>query len=332
MLRRFTVLLMCCAGCSLDEGGLPGSSDPEAGAPDVFVADVATNDVTTNDVGTDVIEEPGPPLACTTDSGACTATVPAGWSLTAFAPNRATACPGNFTSADVVAAPALQAGACTCSCAIGSQPSCEVGTLQTAWANNVSCGFPWQTPVIATAGQCMDYGMGTFQLGTHNSYTKLELKAGTCTTATVSDPNKVASTPMRTCVPPTACAEDVCNGTVPVGMRACIAGAGNVNCPAGPFSDKVAVIGTNTTLGCGPCSTCNVTQSACGNATVKFWSDAICAVPTGTIAADGMCHPTGSATVSHFTYVNPVQNVKCVAGTSAPTADLANTRTVCCRL
>jgi hypothetical protein len=332
MVRRLAVLLVCCAGCSLDEGGSPLASNPEAGAPDVFVDDVTTNDVTSNDVGTDVVEEPGPPLACTTDSGACSGTVPVGWALTAFAPNRATACPGNFTSADVVAAPSLQAGACTCSCAIQSQPSCEIGIVKTAWSNDSACGNPWTSHTIATAGQCMDYGMGSFQLGTHNSYTKLDLTAGKCTTAVVSDPNKVGATPMRTCTPPTACAEDVCNGTVPAGMRACITGAGNVTCPAGPFSDKVAVIGTNTTLGCAACSPCNVTQSACGNATVKYWSDANCTVAKGTIAADGVCNGTGSVTVSHFTYVNPVQNVQCVAGTSAPTADLASPRTVCCRL
>jgi hypothetical protein len=136
---------------------------------------------------------------------------------------------------------------------------------------------------------------------------------------------------MRTCVPPTACAEDVCNGTVPAGMRACIATTGDVACPAGPFSDKAAVIGANTTLSCAACSACNVTQSACGNATVKYWADANCTQAKGTIAADGKCNTTGSPSVSHFTYENPVQNVQCVAGTSSPTADLATKQTVCCR-
>ena len=48
--------------------------------------------------------------------------------------------------------------------------------------------------------------------------------------------------------------------------------------------------------------------------------------------AGRVCNVTGGAYgVNHFTYENPVQNVKCNAGTSAPTGDLATKRTVCCR-
>jgi len=339
MVRRLAFLIVCCAGCSLDEGSLGQTPGPDAATPDVIAADVTSNDVTTNDVvapdvATDAIEEPGPPLACSTDASACSGAVPAGWTLTAFAPNRTTACPGNFTATDVVAAPTLQAGACTCSCNIATQPSCALGAVTGTWSGDANCGNAWKTWTFTAVGQCMDYGMGAnFALGSHNSYTKLGLTPGTCNSpAAVADGSKVGSTPMRTCVPSVACAEDVCNGAVPAGMRACIATAGDVACPAGPFSDKAAVIGATTTLSCAGCSTCNVTQSACGAATVKFWADANCTQAKGSVAADGNCNATGSVSTTHFTYENPVQNVQCNAGTSAPTADLGTKRTVCCRL
>lgn len=331
MLRRLGILLVCCAGCSLDEGGVAQAIPDGGGSPDAVTADVTANDVAVSDVGPDVIEEPGPPLPCTSDAGICTGAITQGWTLTLFSPNRATACPGNSTSADVVAAPTPQAGACTCSCNIATQPSCALGTVTAKYSTDGNCGNAWKTFTITTAGQCMDYAMGDFNLASHNSYTKLALTPGTCTTAAVPDTGKVGSTPMRTCAPPAACAEDVCNGTVPAGMRACITAPGDVKCPAGPFSDKATVIGASTTLACDACSACGVTQSACGTATVKYWGDANCTAARGTITADGNCNTTGGVNVSHFTYENPVQNVQCVAGTSTAKPDLDTKRTVCCR-
>jgi hypothetical protein len=74
-----------------------------------------------------------------------------------------------------------------------------------------------------------------------------------------------------------------------------------------------------------------VTQSACGNATVKYWDDATCTVAAGSLAANGVCNATANQHANHITYENPVTNVACVGGTSAPTPDLATKRTVCCR-
>ena len=316
---------MCCAACSLDEGGLAANVEGgagEAAAPDVAAADVRL----------DTLDEPAPPLPCTSDSGACTAALSAGWTPTAFEANRTATCPANFTSADVVAAPLAQKGACRCSCTIATPPSCAVGTLTAKYANNNQCGISAPVYTLATEGQCTDCGFGTFTVDVYNSFIKIGLTPGTCTTAAVADKTKIDVTAMRTCAPPTGCSEDVCNGVVPAGMRACIAGAGDVACPAGPFSDKVAVIGDDTTLACGACSACSVTQSPCGNATVKYWGDANCTVAKGSAVADGNCNTTGSPSqVNHLTYENPVTNVACNAGGSAAAVDVSAKRTVCCR-
>ena len=324
---RLLLIFVLCAGCALDEAGV-AATDGGPGASDVVTADVVVPDV-----GTDVVEEPGPPAPCTTDSGVCSGAVPQGWTLTAFAPNQTTTCPANFTSSDVVSSPAVQSDACTCGCNITTQPSCALGNVTLKYALNNQCGNTYGTFDITTEGACTDFNNGTFTLTNYHSYTDLGLTQGVCSSpAPTADTNKLTATPMRTCAPPAACAEDVCNGTVPAGLRACIVGAGDVTCPPGPFTDKVAVIGAKATLSCDTCTTCSITESPCGAGTVKFWGDSSCTTAKGSITADGNCNPTGGASgVNHFTYVNPVQNVQCNAGTSAATAALDTPQTVCCR-
>lgn len=325
--------VLAVTGCSLEESGI-GTGPTSDGGPDVTfdVSGDVTVDVGTPDVVTvDVIEEPGPPLPCSTDASVCTGAIPSGWTLTMFAPNRNTACPSNATPADVVANPGVAAGGCTCSCNITTQPSCAIGTVNGGWGtnncNNTNGWGPW---TFATAGQCVSLGYNG-NLADKNMFSKLGVTAGACNGAATTDPTKLTSTPMRTCVPAPACAEDVCSGTVPAGFRSCIAADGDLACPAGPFSVKAAVTGANATLACGACTACNVTQSGCGAATIKYWDDGNCTTQTGSIAADGQCNSTGNVHTNHITYEAAVQNVKCNQGTSASTVDLASKRTICCR-
>ncbi|HEY1960610.1 MAG TPA: hypothetical protein VGH28_33595 [Polyangiaceae bacterium] len=327
MLPRVCGLLLLCAACSLDESGI---ATTDGGViPDVMIQDV----VVAPDVAQDVVDEPGPPLPCTTDASVCSAAVPGGWSLTAFAPNQTTACPANFTQADVVASPVAAAGACTCDCSVVNQPSCALGNVTMHYASNNQCGTLYMTFDITTEGACTDYNDGTFSLSAYHEYTDLALTPGTCSSNAKPDTTKLSATPVRTCAPPPACAEDLCDGSAPSGMRSCIVGPGDVACPAGPFTDKVAVIGAGASLTCGACAGCSVTASPCGAGTVKFWGDSSCTMAKGSVPADGNCDATGGGTgVNHFTYVNPVQNVQCNAGTSAATASLSSPpQTVCCR-
>lgn len=309
-------------------------------------SDSGTNDVTTNveasvdassdgtvtiDTGVDAIEEPGPPLPCSTDASVCQGAIPTGWTLTMFSPNRNTACPSNSTTADIVENPIANAGACPCSCVIGTQPSCVLGSMTGKYGGDANCNStnwgPWS---FTTAGQCVDLGVSVTLLD-YNQFSKLPLTKGTCTTSPQPDTSKLSSTPMRACVPSAACAEDVCSGQVPAGLRSCISSPGNVSCPAGPFTDKAAVVGTGATLACDACTACNVAASCNGTATVKYWDDINCTVAKGSITADGMCNATANQHTNHITYENPVQGVACNAGTSAAKADLTAKRTVCCR-
>ena len=318
------IVLALCAGCSLEERG-QALTEADSGVPDVVSVDGATTDVTV-----DVVEEPGPPLPCTSDASVCSGAVPNGWTLTMFSANRATPCPVNSTAEDVVASPGSTAGACTCSCNITTQPSCAIGQVTGKWANDNQCGNSWGQWTIATAGQCTAFP-NPVTVGNYNQFSKLPLTAGACSGTPTPDTSKLTSTPMRTCAPSTACAEDVCNGQVPSGMRSCITAPGDVTCPLSPVIDKVAVVGPNATLECGTCTTCNVAGTCAGTATLKYWDDANCTVARGSITANGACNPTTNQHVSHFTYENPVQGLACNAGTSTPKVDLATKRTICCR-
>lgn len=315
------------SGCSLEERG-QAPADGGVGPDDVVTFDGPVTGDATIDVTNDVTEEPGPPLPCTSDASVCSGAVPGGWTLTMFSANRNTACPVNSTGADVVANPGVTAGACTCSCK-ASGTTCSTGSVTGKWANDNGCGNGWGTWAVNTVGQCTAFP-NAVTVGTYNQFTKLPFTAGTCSGTATADPNKLTSTPMRTCAPSTACAEDVCNGAVPAGMRSCIVSPGDVTCPAGPFSDKAAVVGPSATLACDPCSQCNVTGT-CGTATLKYWDDGNCTVARGSLVADGVCNPTASQHVSHFTYEGTPQNVVCNAGTSAPKPALTTKQTICCR-
>ena len=59
--------------------------------------------------------------ACTTTSNTCATSLAAGWSPVALAANRNAACPGGYTTLDVVANPSANAGACTCGCHVHGQ-------------------------------------------------------------------------------------------------------------------------------------------------------------------------------------------------------------------
>lgn len=309
------------AGCSLEQGG-----QAPAGPGDASTLDAGADVVV--DTGIDVIEEPGPPLPCTTDASVCTGAIPVGWTLTMFSANRGTPCPVNATTGDVVATPVATTGACSCSCNVTTQPSCVLGTVTGVWGNT-GCGNAWGPWTFTTPGQCVDLGVNV-NLGNNNNFSKLALTPGVCSGASAADPGKVTSTPMRTCTPAAGCAEDVCSGQVPSGLRSCIASNGDVACPAGPFSQKAAVVGSGPSLLCGSCSACS-TQATCGAATIKYWDDANCTQATGSIAADGKCNPTSNVHANHITYESQVQNVQCVAGSSTPSVDLAGKTTICCR-
>jgi hypothetical protein len=195
---------------------------------------------------------------------------------------------------------------------------------------DAQCNYPYGPFTIANDGDCVSLG-GTYTLVAYHKWPKLPLTPGTCTTGPAAPaPMKSSGKQARSCAAPPAGAEDVCTGNVQMGFHPCIQHAGDVACPAGPFSHKL-VAGGDVDVQCGACSPCSV-SATCGNATLEYHGNYTCTQLKGSIAADGNCNQTNMASgVNHFKYIGQTQNVVCAGGTSTPAADLANKRTICCR-
>lgn len=328
-MRKLAFLFL--ASCDLYEGGATDMID--SGPMDQTVPDVPTGTEAASDAPADMTSEPSPPLPCSTDASACTSQATMnGWSLVAFEPNRTTPCPANFTSVDLVASPMATAGTCACGCTSVTAPSCGVGAFSGSFGPNNNCNGGNLNYNIVNDGDCVDFGVGVFTTASWQLWNKLGLTAGTCTSPLTPDKSKITTTPMRACVPSAQCMEDVCNGMAGMGFSACIAHADDVACPGAPFTNKVAVVGTDVTPNCSACVGCSNTGSSCGAATIQFHGNTTCTDLRGTENVTGACINTGMITnVLRFKYVGTVQSPTCSPGTSSPAPDLVNKQTICCR-
>jgi hypothetical protein len=294
--------------------GAGGSGGSAGGGP----VDSAL-DRTGTDAVTDSITGP-----CQTPPGICVATLPVGWNLLLLGPNRSAPCPANFVQQDVVSDPMAGAGACDCSCTVGSAPSCTTGQMQTRYGTTTSCSSTGASINLSGSGCTALSG----NLSSYFSATPPPATA-TCTASPVSDSTMVTSTQRRACEVPSACREEVCSGTVPTGFAACIANSGDVPCPPG-WSTR-SMVGTAAALSCSACS-CQASAS-CTDGAINFFSDGNCSTPLITFDVDGTCQPAnGAVNISAFTYSATAGNPQCTAnGPRTATVSLTVMRTVCCK-
>ncbi len=203
----FVVLAMT-AACGLDESGLMPFAGPvpEAGADVAAPNDGAPVDATPQETG----QESGPPQPCSTPPGACVAAVPNGWTLVAFDATGAATCPANYVGAATISEPQAGSGACDCSCAVTSSPTCESGTLQRYISTDQSCNQTGVTFNVNGAG-CNALG-NTGPLSSYSKSTALGPTGGTCSTGAVSNEAAVTTQAGRACAPPTECEEDLLLG------------------------------------------------------------------------------------------------------------------------
>lgn len=328
-MMRFAFALFL-VGCGLENGGLENGPSTDDGGitPDTSVMDQTVGDTTSMDV----VNEPGPPQPCSQDAGACVAAIPAGWSLVAYAANRATGCPSNYQTDDVVTAPVAGAGSCDCGCSVGTQPVCDVGSIafKTGDLNDTLCMGGGVT--INVNGPGCTSGGGT--VAAHVLGNVIAPSGGTCTAPTIADKTKVTSTAARACRVPPQCQEEFCNGSVPAGFQACIAKSPSQVCPPGWNVAAPNVVGNDVTLSCSGC-TCQINQtSTCTNAKVDFFKDNQCnGSPDSTVVVDGTCKvPSGvGQNVDHFKYSATLTTVCQGAGPKTPAVDVANPVTICCK-
>jgi hypothetical protein len=148
-----------------------------------------------------------------------------------------------------------------------------------------------------------------------------------------TDPARVSAPAARYCDVPAANAGSVCSGTAPSGFAACIAKSGETTCPSGtPFVHSY-VVEDGVMLQCGSCSACTL-MTTCSDAILQGFSDSACRARIGSVAVDGGCNSVAldnyPANVVAVDYAATATST-CTPGSSMPTAQLTNPRTICCR-
>jgi hypothetical protein len=306
--------------------GTPSNSldgQPDSAAP---VSDGAT-DASRSD-------GPRPSEASTTP---CLNALPTGWSLVLYDLG-SDACPSDFVTHDVAGQAAIQPGACSCDCTVAQPGNCAQGTLSVhpSAGGNGACDLDGGWSKDLDGSECTVLGFSKIVAGPHSDQsTPLVAQGGTCDDITLPDMTQISAAAARYCDVPWSSADSVCNGMVSSGFAACIMASGETTCPAGsPFVHSY-VVEDSLALQCSSCAGCTVATS-CSNATLTGFSDTACSSQNviASVGIDGSCNPVNlvsspSALVAIEYAVTATSD--CTAGTSTPSAQLTNPRTICCR-
>jgi hypothetical protein len=296
-------------------------------------ADTAVPDTSVKDVVTPPSDAPSDtpldtPAGCTA-SGACTQSLPFGWTPVAVPGDATDACPNGYSSSDRISQVTAGFGACDCSCTVTKDPACDVGLVARHVSSDSTCSLATSSLSVNGSG-CTPLVNPTIVIS-HAKNDPLPPSGGTCVGNAVQDKSKVTKTTLRTCEN-AACAENVCAGSVPKGFAACIVKDGvEPTCPTG-FATTRTVVGSDFTLACSAC-TCSLGASTCTGATLAYYADTACSTLVTTGPADGACNLNQSvgSTVSAFKYAATLNRVCSATGTKTPAPTLVNTKTVCCK-
>jgi hypothetical protein len=249
--------------------------------------------------------------------------VPDGFTFVRLGDGKA-GCPSGWSGTDVVWNPSASDGACTCACAVGTQPSCDTGDIVRSYdqTSTPTCNVPGQL-LQANQGGCSSTGVGLDLNRAHYQVDPAPASGGACTYTAQVDTSKIAASPGSLCAPPSSCPGAACDG------NACIAHDGDVACPAG-FSTKT-LVGTSATADCSDCGACAVSGVCTGK--MKFFTDTQCTQGEADFTADGVCKANTVSSASYFysySYTGSLASATCAPATSTATARLDGQKTVCC--
>ena len=328
-------VLVALASCSVTTSfvGLTGGDAglEEASAPDGggVLADGSTADALLEDVATKGVD--GCSLGDCFD-------MPAGFTLVAFgATAKGDGCPSGFgLPKDTVEGPKLAPDACTCECAVTSQPSCPSGVISNNFGTAGAGTCPSSGGGYANFGCATDGFLGAFTTGNEHRFTPPGPTGGSCSTSSTKDMTKLTYTAEgRICQATTVaqCEGKVCAPPVPAAFGACIASAGDVACPSA--FPKKHLVGPSASFGCTLDCTCSVSATCKGK--MNYYASTDCSGTAGfTAQVNGQCLPTvagGATFASHRYFPDPPANVACTK--SGKSSDLPpvldEPATVCCR-
>ncbi len=281
------------------------------------------------------------------NSGNPCITVPAGWTLVAFATSRGTACPAGFTgqTTNLVEGPTTTASACSCgACSVTTPPSCASGQIPVHYDSTLTAGkgtcdlvaVPGTGPLAnSPAGGCgTDLYQGSY-VDFDISYTSPAATGGACAVpGTASGMGVTYASQDLACAPTSAssanCTGNTCAPNLTGPFAACIMTSGVVACPAGPLS-AARTVGTSATATCSACG-CSVAATCQG--TVTVYSDDNCKDSPYSVPADGSCNPIYKQGQSYnsYIYTGGTPHTTCTPSGSSTvqSTTLVNEATICC--
>lgn len=245
-------------------------------------------------------------------------------------------CPEGFgLLRDTVEGPTVSADACTCSCSVTRQPTCQQGEILGFFGLAGQGTCPQMGAAFANNGCGTDGYLGPFGPGNEHRHVPPGPSGGTCSARVNEDDSKLTfAAEGRVCIAANPSPGRACLPPVAEPFRACIAAQGDVACPA-PFTQKT-LVGFSATFTC-PTTGCTCSVNAtCTGGRLNFYSTTNC---TGGVQfsyeVNDSCVPSvaDGATFSSYRYVaNPPTNVRCeTAGTPMPSApQLLQPMTICC--
>jgi hypothetical protein len=278
------------------------------------------------------------------DGRECVAPPPAGWTLVAFAPGDAAACPAGSKETAKVEEAATSADphcACDCDCAGAENNPCVHGPLTVKIGSNCSA----VTLNLTVTGGCdplgvkfnQNYGsvkgtpIGVVPIDLPGTGVRPGLQDGAKGTVCAPDNSMAAGcTGGGACLPKTTASS------------ACIESPADVVCPPGPYNKRRVVGAPGAVDDQRTCTACTCTSGAasCSAPTFAGYPDGNCTTASATATlGNNVCAQTpgqsGWDTDDHFVYASNPANPTCTLKGNQPdvvgTVKPASPSTICCQ-
>lgn len=261
------------------------------------------------------------PTTC--DLARCGITIPAGFTLATSGSDGT--CPSGFTSRNLVSDPVAGDGACACACNVTQKPDCTKGMIGRAidYTQSPTCGTQ-ATTLMATGSGCNPFSQPITTQGWHYA-AAIAPSGGACTFDAKVDDSKVTSKPVALCDAPAECPGAVCGST-----NVCVTKPGDVECPTGFPSKRLA--GAKPKVECGACGGLCTLKAEC-DGTLSFFMDGQCTTGKLDFPVDGTCNPNLYAyTYYSWSFQGSTKNTTCsTPPSSTASATLDQPTTVCCQ-
>jgi hypothetical protein len=232
--------------------------------------------------------------ACTAQGYSCVDPPPGGWSFVAFAPTAPasqSACPSSLHTAAVDVDPIDTPATCSCSCGVGTAPTCT-GMVTSKFGTNGTCTM--QGGSAPADGSC---GTVPVAVGAYAQIGNPAGSGGSCVPDAGITKPAAGSTQGEICSGENkfgaGCSAGQVCALAPAPFGACIAKNGQVACPTSSYSTAHYAGQLNDTRSCTNCQ-CGGTPTCA--LTWSFYNSPKCNANAALVLTpDGTCQPTGAA-------------------------------------